>query len=149
MKNLPMRSPREKVGGLYHFGRMLDKIRLFENGELPEEYHPNLGLSVGLDAFCCVFLGLSFEELKDRVSEGGADDAILEWIYSKYKKPNKTQIKFCNEFSRKFGWNDFMTRALVKVIEEEGLDQNLNTSFEIIDYREGRPELVGKNSKPF
>ena len=141
-----MRSPREKLGGLYHFGRMLDKIRLFENGELPEEYHPNLGLSVGLDGFCCGFLGVSFKELKERVSEGGADEEILEWVYSKYKRPNKMQIKIWNEFSRKFGWNDFATRALVKVKEEEGLDQNLNTSFEIIDYREGRAELIGKNT---
>ena len=51
----PMRSPREKVGGIYHFGRMLDKIRLHLRGELPEEYRPNFGWAVGLDGFCCGF----------------------------------------------------------------------------------------------
>lgn len=47
MKNPPFRSPREKVGGLYHFGRMLDKIRLSLQGELPDEYKPHFGLSLG------------------------------------------------------------------------------------------------------
>ncbi len=42
----PFRSPRERVGGLYHFGRMLDKIRCHLSDELPEEYRPNFGLSV-------------------------------------------------------------------------------------------------------
>ena len=29
-----MRSPNEKVGGLYHFGRMMDKIRLHLRDQL-------------------------------------------------------------------------------------------------------------------
>ena len=146
MINPPMRSPRAKVGGLYHFGRMLDKIRLFQKDELPEEYHQNFGLSVGLDGFCCGFLGVGFEELKERVSEGGADEEILEWVYSKSYRPSKIRIKIWNEFARKLAWNDFATRFVVRLIEEEGLDPSLNTSFDVINYREGRPELLGKNS---
>jgi hypothetical protein len=34
MQKFPLRSPPEKVGGLVHFGRMLDKIRLHARGEL-------------------------------------------------------------------------------------------------------------------
>jgi len=30
---------------------MLDKIRLHQAGELPQDYHPNFGLSAGLDGF--------------------------------------------------------------------------------------------------
>ena len=48
MKNPPFRSPCERVGGLVHFGRMLDKIRLHLRGDLPAEYQPNFGLSIGL-----------------------------------------------------------------------------------------------------
>ena len=33
-----LRSPREKVGGILHFGRMLDKIRLSDQRKLPSEW---------------------------------------------------------------------------------------------------------------
>jgi gluconokinase len=41
---ISLRSPSEKVGGLFYFGRMLDKIRLRAKGELPSDYHANLGI---------------------------------------------------------------------------------------------------------
>jgi len=43
MATVAQRSPSEKVGGLFYFGRMLDKIRLHAKGELPLDYHANLG----------------------------------------------------------------------------------------------------------
>jgi hypothetical protein len=38
------RSPHEKVGGIVHFGRMLDKIRLKAAGELHPDLHENIGI---------------------------------------------------------------------------------------------------------
>jgi len=38
MKIPELRSPYEKVGGIVYFGRMIDKIRLHEAGQLPPEY---------------------------------------------------------------------------------------------------------------
>jgi len=46
----PFRSPRDKVGGLYHFGRMLDKIRLHLCGSLPGEYEEKFGARDGSGA---------------------------------------------------------------------------------------------------
>jgi hypothetical protein len=43
--SFPIRSPRETVGGLFVFGRILDKIRLNAEGRLPEGYH--LGIIPG------------------------------------------------------------------------------------------------------
>ena len=43
MAQVALRSPSEKVGGLFYFGRMLDKIRLHSKAELPSDYHANLG----------------------------------------------------------------------------------------------------------
>jgi hypothetical protein len=50
MKIESLRSPYQKLGGLYHFGRMLDKIRLHQAGQLPTEYHPK-----GALYWSCVF----------------------------------------------------------------------------------------------
>lgn len=49
MINPPMRRPREKVGGLYHFARMIDKILLHWRDKLPEDYQPNFGHAPGVD----------------------------------------------------------------------------------------------------
>ena len=37
--SFPRRSPRDTVGGIVLFGRILDKIRLNAEGRLPEGYH--------------------------------------------------------------------------------------------------------------
>lgn len=74
----PFRSPRERVGGLYHFGRMLGKIRCHLREKLPEEYRPNFGLSIGLDGMLCGMLGVAHADLIDRMRGGGSDEEILE-----------------------------------------------------------------------
>jgi hypothetical protein len=78
MINPRMRSPREKVGGLYHFGRMLDKIRLHLRGELPDEYKPNFGLVGDLDGLLAQFLNLAHSRIVARVNEGGTEADTLE-----------------------------------------------------------------------
>ena len=77
MINPPFRSPREKVGGLYYFGRMIDKIRAHLRGELPEEYKRNFGH--GLDGALSEFLNLNHSAIVERVRQGGTDEEILEW----------------------------------------------------------------------
>jgi Domain of unknown function (DUF5069) len=140
MINPPLRSPREKVGGLYHFGRMIHKIRLHLRGELPEEYRPNFGLSAGLDGHLCGFLGVSHEELIRQVSLDKTDDEILEWCFSTRFRPNPTQKRIWNGFAKKFGWRDWASGFLEKVKLEEGLVHRLDlvTAFDLMDAREGR-----------
>ncbi len=128
------------MGGLVHFGRMIDKIRAHQRGELPEEYLPNLGLSVGLDGMLCSFLTISFEAVRERVSQGGTDEEILEWCFTQTGfRPTKMQSRIWNEFARKLGWNDVAARFIDRVRAEEGITRaDLQTSFDLIDYREGR-----------
>lgn len=100
MKIESLRSPYQKVGGLYHFARMLDKIRLHQAGKLPAEHHPNFGLSVGLDGHLCSFLGVEFAAVCERVRQGGTDDEIAEWCFQHGLRPNKMQTRIWNEFAR-------------------------------------------------
>lgn len=134
------RSPYDKkAGGLHHLGRMIDKIRLKAAGKLPDEYHPNYGLPVGLDGQLCGFLNVEFKDIEARVLEGGTDDGIVEWIFSRGLRPNKTQARVWNECSRKFGWNDAISKYLQKLKETEGYgDSPICTSFDVIELREGR-----------
>jgi hypothetical protein len=138
MKIEGLRSPRQKVAGLFHLGRMLDKIRLFQAGRLPPDYHPNLGLSVGLDGHLCGFLGVAFEAVSARVNQGGTDDEIAEWCFCRGLRPSKIQTRVWNEFARKFGWNDAAARFIARTKAEGGLADraDLVTAFELIDFRE-------------
>src|SRR5881392_978293 len=108
MKEFPVRSPAEKVGGLVHFGRMLDKIRLHARGELPEDYQPNLGK--GFDAKCCAFLHLDYAEVEKRVNDGATDAEMLDWAFTAGRRPSDDEITMWNEFMRKFGWRDHAER---------------------------------------
>lgn len=141
MPHVPgLRSPYEKtVGGLHHLGRMLDKIRLMHAGRLPEDFHRNYGLSVGLDGQLCGFLGVAFAEIETRVKEGGTDAEIAEWIFARGLRPNRTQTMVWNEHSRKFGWNDRVSAYLQSLKKEAGAENvTANTSFDLIEISEGR-----------
>ena len=135
-----LRSPYDKtLGGLHHLGRMLDKMRLMQAGKLPEDFHRNYGLSVGLDGLLCGFLNVKFEDVAARVQEGGADAEILEWIFSRGLRPNRTQALVWNDHSRKMGWNDRVSAFVAKVKAEAGLSQHpACTTFELIELSEDR-----------
>jgi gluconokinase len=65
MRELGLRSPSVKVGGIVYFGRLLDKIRQHAKGQLPSDYQANLGR--GFDSSCIKFLRIDYNRLMDRV----------------------------------------------------------------------------------
>lgn len=135
-----LRSPYDKnTGGLHHLGRMIDKMRLKHAGRLPEDFQRNYGLSVGLDGNLCGFLNVKFEEIEVRVAQGGTDEEIVEWIFTRGLRPNRTQSLVWNDYSRKMGWNDRVSSFVAKVKAEAGLGQHSAcTTFELIELSEGR-----------
>lgn len=135
-----LRSPYDKnLGGLHHLGRMIDKIRLKHAGRLPEDFHRNYGLSVGLDGNLCGFLGVKFEDIDARVVRGGTDEEIVEWIFAQGLRPTRAQANVWNEYSRKFGWNDRVSSFVAKIKAESGLAAHpACTTFELIELSEDR-----------
>lgn len=133
-----LRSPADKVGELFYFGRMIDKIRLHVDGKLPEAYQPNLG--GGFDERCLSFLGIEYAALVERVKQGGSDEELLAWAYTHGRKPSDEEIEVWNEFMRKRGWNDEATPTLKRRLEESGFTDrtDIQTFFEYIDLDEGR-----------
>jgi gluconokinase len=134
----PLRSPRERVGSLFYFGRMLDKIRMHSKGELPTDYHPNLGK--GFDEKCVKFLRIHYDQLVDRVKQGGTDEEILQWCFDNGRRPNEYNIYAWNEFMRKRGWNDEVSEILKRRKTEAGMSDrsDIQTAFQFIDADEGR-----------
>jgi Domain of unknown function (DUF5069) len=140
MKDFPVRSPGEKVGGLVYFGRMLDKIRMHAKGDLPADYQPKLGN--GFDGWCVGFLRVDYQDLANRVKEGGTDEEILEWCFLRGRKPADTEIYVWNEFMRKRGWDDELSETLIRRKKEAGMAgrSEIRTMFNFIDADEGREQ---------
>jgi gluconokinase len=138
MATVALRSPSEKVGGLFYFGRMLDKIRLHAKGELPPDYHANLGK--GFDEKCANFLRINYDQLVERVKRGGMDEEILQWCLENGRRPDETDVYVWNEFMRKRGWNDEVSQILKRRKREAGMTDRseIQTSFQFIDADEGR-----------
>jgi gluconokinase len=138
MDEFPLRSPSEKVGGLFYFARMLDKIRLHAKGGLPSDYHANLG--TGFDEKCVKFLRVDYAGLVKRVNQGGTDAEILDWCFTSGRKPTSDDIYVWNEFMRKRGWDDEVSDMVVRRKAEAGMTDrsDIQTSFQFIDADEGR-----------
>src|SRR3954462_7684510 len=88
--SFPLRSPRDQVGGIAVFGRILDKIRLnARDGKLPDGYH--LDLIPGNRTFddrVCKLLNVDFAALSARTLQGGTDEEVLEWCFQHGRKPD-------------------------------------------------------------
>lgn len=138
----PIRSPRDLVGGIAVFGRILDKIRLHaKEGQLPEGYH--LGFIHGKRTFddrVCRLLGVDFESLSMRTLEGGTDEEVLEWCFQTGRKPDAEQIEIWNGFMLKRGWRDAASKGLEEAKAEAGLGHrdDIMTFFDLMDAEEGR-----------
>ena len=134
----PPHSAYDKVGGMYYFPRMLDKVRLFAKGDLPPDYHANLGK--GADGWCCNFLRIDYADLRERVLAGGSDEEILEWCFAKGWRPNETDIWFWNEGISRIGWRDAVTKRLEEYKAGSGLANrtDLVTMMDYFDVDEGR-----------
>jgi hypothetical protein len=138
MATVALRSPSEKVGGLFYFGRMLDKIRLHAKCELPPDYHANLGK--GFDEKCANFLRINYDQLVERVNRSGTDEQILQWCFESGRRPDEVDIYVWNEFMRKRGWNDEVSQILERRKKEAGMSDrsDIQTAFQFIDADEGR-----------
>lgn len=137
--NVPgLRSPHEKLGGIFYLPRMLDKIRLEAAGKMPEEYVKNLG--GGFDGRAVSFLWIEYPALVARVLEGGDDEEILEWCFAQGRKPSEEEIEIWNAFMSKRGWHDEATPTLERRLRESGFEKRMDveTMFDYIDLDEGR-----------
>ena len=133
-----LRSPREEVGGLVYFGRMVDKLRLELAGKLPKDYHENMGK--GFDAACCEFLGVAYDKFRERVRQGGSDRELLDWCQSQGRKREAGERGLWNAYLAKRGWRDDLADRLLFRKKEAGWEgrTEIQTFFDYIDADEGR-----------
>ena len=132
------RSPYDTEGGIVFFPRMVEKIRLFERGVLPEIYMPTL--SKFFDQRCCSLLGVNYEDLAQVVRSGLSDEQALKWAFKNGNRPTSDQIEIWNSFMMKRGWRDEATCHLKRRLKDLGCEDHteIQTIFDCIEFEEGR-----------
>ncbi len=140
-----LRSPFDQVNGLVYFGRMLDKIRLYAGGKLPEGWQAARGdtMKGSFDWRCCRFLQIDYAALEAETLKGEkTDEELLAWAFANGRRPSEDEIEVWNAFMTKRGWRDAGTQRLNERLAEMGLPPGtVQTMFEFIDLDEGRLEV--------
>ena len=86
LQSVPLRSPRESLGGYILLPRLIDKVRLFAKGQLPVVYAANLlGAEYTLDGRFLAFTGLNAEALRQVIVSSRTDDDVLAWVQAHAK----------------------------------------------------------------
>lgn len=138
-----LRSPHDQIGGLVYFGRMVDKIRLFAEGKLPEGWHAARGTSMAgsFDERCCRFLGVEYAAIEaETLKDDKSAEELLEWAFATGRRPTEEELEVWNGFMTKRGWRDAATERLHFRLDEIGLPPGtVETMFDFIDLDEGRP----------
>lgn len=146
MPHIPgLRSCYTKVGRLIYFGRMLDKIRLHAQSKLPDDYVAVLGDTqfYTLDGRCSRFLGVPYQEIRDRTLQGGSDEKILQWVHQRGTPRTDEECHMWNRFIAKLGWRDERSHVLPQRILDSGLTgKPIETVIDHIEYDEGRDPVV-------
>jgi len=133
-------SDYRETKGLIYFARMLDKIRLHAQGQLPADYFVGVEDPTFFDARCARFLGVDYEELAIRTLQGGSDEEILEWCFEHGRKPDEEEILIWNAFLFKRGWRDEASEDLQAAKQRLGWENRdeIQTWIDLHQAEEGR-----------
>lgn len=87
------RSPKIRLGNIAHLGRMIDKVRLRQAGQIQDYNY----LTVGFDRYLLDFLELDASAFEQKVRDGGTDQEILDWVRAQMKNRSQEEIAQWNQ----------------------------------------------------
>ena len=87
------RSPKLRLGGIAHLGRLIDKIRLRHAGYIQDYNY----LTVGFDKYLLDLLALSSDELERQVLQGGSDNEIVQWVKTHGRVLSDEEVRDWND----------------------------------------------------
>ena len=137
------RSPKEQVGGLCHLGRLIDKVRMRNAGQIQDYNY----LTVGFDKYLLDKLEIKGEDFEKRVLQGGTDSEIAEWVRVNGKALTDEEKAEWNNMVLTFGPKAPMAQQafdknLAAIAQKRGVTveqlPSIKTWFELIEHDEGR-----------
>ncbi len=137
MQKLLPRSPYDRLGGLVHLPRLIDKAKLHRKGLL-DGYNYK---TVGFDKHLLAFLKLdpdAFEEAANRLDD---DEQILSWINDHGAKHSVEEIERWNKMMVSRHPDSAVKKArFLHFLKEAGGEKRaeIRTYFDLIEFDEGR-----------
>jgi hypothetical protein len=137
------RSPKEQVGGLCHLGRLIDKVRMRNAGQIQDYNY----LTVGFDKYLLDKLEIKGEDFEKRVLQGGTDAEIADWVKANGKALTDSEKAEWNNMVLTFGPKAPMAqqafdRNLAAIAAKRGVPieqlAHIKTWFELIEHDESR-----------
>lgn len=137
------RSPKEQVGGLCHLGRLIDKVRMRNAGQIQDYNY----LTVGFDKYLLDKLEIKGEDFEKRVLQGGTDVEIADWVQANGKALTDEEKAEWNNMVLTFGPKAPMAQQafdknLAAIAQKRGVTveqlPSIKTWFELIEHDEGR-----------
>lgn len=144
MTNDLLRSPRAKLGGYVILPRLIDKVRLNAQGQLPPDYQANL-LKPGrtLDGRFLTFTGLDAEQLRTAILAARNDDEVLAWVQAHSRVHSELEkeqwARQIESYRPDAAVTEYRKRNYPRLAEK--LDVSRVSVFDLIDWDEGRLPL--------
>lgn len=137
MRNVSLRSPKEKLAGWIHLPRFIDKIRLHHAGKLPPEYQANF--CGGFDGHWLKSAGVTKEVFLEAVRAAKDDAAVEAWVRANVRK-TPADIEAFNQWVLNRGRNDDASPRVKEIKEKSGLAHRaeIQTFVDLIEADEGR-----------
>lgn len=132
------RSPHERLGGLVHLPRLIDKCKLVPTGRLPGYNYLTAGFDKQLLEFICID-GASFEKV---AQESSTDEEVLNWLKVRLG-PGWPSENLISEFNERLKLMRPATSDKQEIFERARAAmtptrRKVETYFDLIDLDEGR-----------
>lgn len=136
-----LRSPRAKLDGYVILPRLIDKVRLDAQGQLPPDYQANLlkpGLT--LDGRLLTFTGLDAQLLRSAILTARNDDEVLAWVQHHTRFHSETEkaqwARQIEVYRPDATVTEYRKRRYPQLAER--VDVSQVSVFDLIDLDEGR-----------
>ena len=132
------RSPYEVMDGWVHLPRLVDKIRLHEAGQLPDDYPPNY-LHKGIDLAWFKASGVESGTLVGIVQNSITDGQVSDWVKANVNASDEAKAALSGKLLS-YGTEGALLELLIKRKAESGLQDrdDIRCMFDYIDADEGR-----------
>ncbi len=133
------RRPSDKLAGCCWLGRMVDKIRASQQGNLPLLYRLSLGSTIGVDGYFLRHFGLSFPQLRNAIIESQNDEYLAQWFLDQ-PGVNASIIAKWNIYGPKLGTSGYPVSHVRHVIKwfiyPKSIRHPVDSLFEMIEQDE-------------
>ncbi|MBK9306561.1 MAG: DUF5069 domain-containing protein [Nitrospira sp.] len=144
IQKIRLRSPRASLGGYVLLPRLIDKVRLLAERQLPQDYWSNV-LKAGntLDGRFLTYAGVDAEGLRQAILSSQTDEDVLVWIQTHAKPTTAEDNRAWAEQLAAYRPDESVVEYRKRMYPELAsiIDIALLSVFDLIDLDEGRLSL--------